>query len=120
MIEAARRRGATAAPAGTPPAPVRPAAERDRREAARAQSPVTSVAAAEALEAAAEPVGDETRDAQRAAEVEGLMARLTEAQAAAERGRGRPRRRSPASGPGTSGSGAAGRGGGPAAAGDGR
>src|SRR5439155_758707 len=80
MIEAARRRGATAAPAATPPAPVRPAAERDRREAARAQSPVTSVAAAEALEAAAEPVGDETRDAERAVEVEGLMARLTAAE----------------------------------------
>ena len=91
MIEAARRRGATAAPAATPPAPVRPAAERDRREAARAQSPVTSVAAAEALEAAAEPVGDETRDAERAVEVEGLMARLTEAEAAAERERERLR-----------------------------
>ena len=91
MIEAARRRGATAAPAGTPPAPVRPAAEHDRREAARAQSPVTSVAAAEALEAAAEPVGDETRDAERAVEVEGLMARLTEAEAAAERERERLR-----------------------------
>ena len=88
MIEAARRRGATAAPAGTPPAPVRPAAERDRREAARVQSPVTSVAAAEAREAAAEPVGNETREAE---EVERLMARLAEAEAAAERERERLR-----------------------------
>src|SRR5438874_4522666 len=107
MIEAARRRAATAAPPATPPpALVRPAAaERDESEASRVQTLVTSLAEAErerarlaaALEAAAEraerapaeAVVDETRRAERAAEIERLMARLAEAEAAAARERER-------------------------------
>src|SRR5213083_474291 len=108
MIEAARRRAATAAPPATPPpALVRPAAaERDKSEASRVQTLVTSLAEAErerarlaaALEAAAaeraeraraEATVDETRGAERAAEIERLMARLAEAEAAAARERER-------------------------------
>ena len=107
MIEAARRRTATEAPPATPPlAVVRPAAaERDESEASRVQTLVTSLAEAErerarlaaALEAAAEraerapaeAVVDETRGAERAAEIERLMARLAEAEAAAARERER-------------------------------
>src|SRR5213592_195566 len=115
MIEAARRRTATAAlpatapaapPAAAPLALTRPAAERDKSEAARVQTLVTSLAEAErerarlaaALEAAAaeraeraraEATVDETRGAERAAEIERLMARLAEAEAAAARERER-------------------------------
>src|SRR5438477_1558733 len=115
MIEAARRRTATAAlpatapaapPAAAPLALTRPAAERDKSEAARVQTLVTSLAEAErerarlaaALEAAAaeraeraraEATVDETRGAERAAEIERLMARLVEAEAAAARERER-------------------------------
>src|SRR5438128_4818035 len=108
MIEAARRRTATEAPPATPPpALVRPAAaERDKSEASRVQTLVTSLAEAErerarlaaALEAAAaeraeraraEATVDETRGAERAAEIERLMARLVEAEAAAARERER-------------------------------
>ncbi len=108
MIEAARRRTATEAPPATPPlAVVRPAAaERDESEASRVQTLVTSLAEAErerarlaaALEAAAaeraeraraETTVDETRGAERAAEIERLMARLAEAEAAAARERER-------------------------------
>ena len=108
MIEAARRRAATAAPPATPPpALVRPAAaERDKSEASRVQTLVTSLAEAErerarlaaALEAAAaeraeraraEAVVDETHGAEHAAEIARLMARLAEAEAAAARERER-------------------------------
>src|SRR5436309_2647061 len=108
MIEAARRRAATAAPPVTPPpALVRPAAaERDKSEASRVQTLVTSLAEAErerarlaaALEAAAaeraeraraEAVVDETHGAEHAAEIARLMARLAEAEAAAARERER-------------------------------
>src|SRR5207253_5324863 len=108
MIEAARRRAATAAPpAAAPLAIARPAAaERDESEASRVQTLVTSLAEAErerarlaaALEAAAaeraeraraETTVDETRGAERAAEIERLMARLAEAEAAAARERER-------------------------------
>src|SRR5205809_528964 len=107
-IEAARRRAATAAPPATPPpALVRPAAaERDKSEASRVQTLVTSLAEAErerarlaaALEAAAaeraeraraEAVVDETHGAEHAAEIARLMARLAEAEAAAARERER-------------------------------
>ena len=107
MIEAARRRTATAAPpAAAPLAIARPAAEHDKSEAARVQTLVTSLAEAErerarlaaALEAAAaeraertraETTVDETRGAERAADIERLMARLAEAEAAAARERER-------------------------------
>src|SRR5438034_747654 len=115
MIEAARRspppgarpaRAPAARPAAAPLALARPAAERDKSEAARVQTLVTSLAEAErerarlaaALEAAAaeraeraraETTVDETRGAERAAEIERLMARLAEAEAAAARERER-------------------------------
>src|SRR5437016_1865102 len=106
MIEAARRRAATAAPPAAALPIARPAAERDKSEAARVQTLVTSLAEAErerarlaaALEAAAaeraeraraETTVDETRGAERAAEIERLMARLAEAEAAAARERER-------------------------------